>query len=70
MKIKYDEETDAIFFILSEKKIVESEEITKGVIVDYDDKDQLTSIEILNFRSRKEELNIPRELKVASYFVA
>ena len=66
MKIKYDEETDSIFFILSEKKIVESEEITKGVIVDYDDKDQLTSIEILNFRSRKEELNIPIELKLAS----
>ena len=66
MKIKYDEETDAIFFILSDKKIVESEEITKGVIVDYDDKDQLTSIEILNFRSRKEELNIPIELKLVS----
>ncbi len=66
MKIKYDEETDAIFFILSEKKIVESEEITKGVIVDYDDKDQLTSIEVLNFRSRNEELNIPIELKLVS----
>ena len=66
MKIKYDEETDAIFFILSDKKIVESEEITKGVIVDYDDDDQLASIEVLNFRSRKEELNIPIDLKLAS----
>ena len=65
MKIKYDEETDAIFFILSDKKIVESEEITKGVIVDYDD-DQLASIEVLNFRSRREELNIPIDLKLAS----
>ena len=66
MKIKYDEETDAIFFILSDKKIVESEEITKGVIVDYDDDDQLASIEVLNFRSRREELNIPIDLKLAS----
>ena len=54
----------SLFF--QNKKIVESEEITKGVIVDYDDKDQLTSIEILNFRSRKEELNIPIELKLVS----
>jgi len=66
MKIKYDEDTDAIFFVLSNHKVVESEEILNGVIVDYDMNDQMTSVEILNFRSRKDDVELPIDMKLAS----
>lgn len=66
MKIKYDDEIDAVFFIFSNHKIVESEEISKGVVIDYDNDNQMTAIEILNFRSRKEEIELPINMKLAS----
>ena len=66
MKIKYDEDTDAIFFILSDHKVIESEEVLSGVIVDYDVNDQMTSVEILNFRSRKDDIELPIDMKLAS----
>ncbi len=48
MKIKYDNEVDIMTIWFSEKKIVESEEDKKGVIIDYDKDDNIVSIEILN----------------------
>ena len=51
MKIKYDNETDAIYVILSDDKIIDSEETAKDVIVDYNARDEVVAIEILNVKS-------------------
>ena len=59
MKLKIDKDSDALYFRLDENRIVESEEVRPGVILDYDTKGQVVGIEILNISSRatKEELS-------------
>ena len=52
MKVHYDEQADAIYLRLDESKIVESEEVRPGVVLDFDDKDQVVGIEILRVKSR------------------
>ena len=66
MKIKYDKATDNIYFILSDKPVVESEEIEKDVIVDYDENDRIVAIEILKFSEKEETIDLPVDLKKAS----
>ncbi|MFA5233127.1 MAG: DUF2283 domain-containing protein [Sulfurimonas sp.] len=65
MKIKYDNETDAIYVILSSDTIVESEEKLKDVVVDYNDKDEVVAIEILNVKQNEHEIDLPLILKSA-----
>jgi len=52
VKVHYDEKADAIYLRLDESKIVESEEVRPGVVLDFDDKDQVVGIEILRVKSR------------------
>ncbi len=65
MTIKYDKETDAIYVVLSEDKIVESEERSKDVIVDYNAKDEIVAIEILNVKNNEHSIDLPFVLKSA-----
>ena len=48
MKIKYDKKTDVLYIQLNNNAIEESGEDHKGVIVDYDNKNNVVGIEILN----------------------
>ncbi len=59
MRIKLDRENDALYFRLDENKIVESEEIRPGVILDFDENDQVVGVEFLGISARatKEELS-------------
>ncbi len=59
MKIKLDKEADALYFRLDESRIVESEEIQPGVILDYDESNKVVGIEFLDVSSRanSDELN-------------
>ena len=65
MKIKYDNETDAIYVILSDDKIIDSEETAKDVIVDYNARDEVVAIEILNVKSNEHTIDLPFVLKSA-----
>jgi uncharacterized protein YuzE len=59
MRIILDKDSDALYFRLDENRIVDSEEIKPGVIVDYDANDQVVGVEFLNVSSRasKEQLS-------------
>ena len=59
MIIKYDDVTDSIYFLLSDEKPYESEEINDGVIVDYGKNDDIVAIEVLNFKKEHKNLDIP-----------
>ena len=48
MKVIYDPETDTLSIILKDAKIVESDEVRDGVIVDYGANGKVVSIEILD----------------------
>ena len=65
MTIKYDKKTDALYVILSKDKVVESEERDEGVIVDYNDRDEVVAIEILNLKENEHKIELPIVLKSA-----
>ena len=52
MKVQFDQKADAIYFRLNESPIVESEEVRPGVILDFNDKDQVVGIELLSIKGR------------------
>ncbi|MEN8780914.1 MAG: DUF2283 domain-containing protein [Desulfobacterales bacterium] len=59
MRIRVDKENDSLYFRLDESRIIESEEVQPGVILDYDENDQVVGAEFLNISSRasKEQLS-------------
>jgi len=59
MKIKYDEKSDSILFIIDEQASFESEEIQKDVVVDYDKNEKIVAIEILNFKTNEKVVDLP-----------
>jgi uncharacterized protein YuzE len=59
MRIRVDRENDSLYFRLDDSRIVESEEVQPGVILDYDKDDQVVGVEFLRISSRasQEELS-------------
>ncbi len=52
MKVIYDQAADTLTIILTENPVAESDEDKPGVILDYDDKGNLVSLEILDASRR------------------
>lgn len=67
MRIHIDKETDALYFRLDESRIVESEEVRPGVILDYDAEERVVGVEFLGLSSRLSPDELTSiELKMAS----
>lgn len=60
MKVNYDSRTDTLTIILAETPVAESDEDKPGVILDYDDKGNLVSLEILDASRR---VNVPSRIE-------
>ena len=60
MKIKFDQEADAFYVRLDEERIVESEEIEPGVILDYDEEGVVIGVEFLNAAARTKNKILPK----------
>ncbi len=62
MKMNYYPETDSLYIDLSEKRSMDSQEISEGVVVDYDADGNLVGIDIDNAskKVRLSELTISR----------
>jgi uncharacterized protein YuzE len=60
MKLKVDEENDALYFRLDESSIVESEEVQPGVILDFSADGHVVGVEILDLsmRTAAEQLRV------------
>ena len=58
MKLNIDEEADALHLQLVDAPIVESEEVAPGIIVDYDEDNQVVGIEVLYLSKRPHPVNI------------
>lgn len=52
MRIEVDKDTDTLYFRLDESRIVDSEEIRPGVILDYDAQDRVVGVEFLGVSKR------------------
>ena len=57
MKLKIDRAADALYLTLDEAPAVESEEVSPGIIVDYNDKEEVVGIEMLYLSKRVPKLN-------------
>ena len=62
MKLKVDHEADALYLRLDDSRIVESEEVSPGVVLDYNEQEQVVGVEILGISKRALTLNT-RELQ-------
>ena len=62
MRIVYDQEADVLRIVLNDSDIEESDEHKPGVIIDYDDQDNVIGLEILDASKRVEN---PRTLEYA-----
>ena len=62
MKLHIDKEADALFLRLDNSKIVDSEEVSPGIILDYDELHQVVGIEILRLSTRTPNINLEEVL--------
>lgn len=58
MKLKIDKQADALYLRLDDSKIVESEEVVSGIVLDYNEQNQIVGIEVLKLSSRSPMLNL------------
>jgi uncharacterized protein YuzE len=52
MRVRYDAAVDALYITLDDSRIVESDEVRPGIIVDYNSRDEVVGIEVLDVRRR------------------
>ena len=50
MKTIYDADADALYVRFADAPIVESEEVTEGIVLDFDADGRIVAIEVLNAR--------------------
>ncbi len=58
MKLHVDKEADALYLRLDASVITESEEISPGVVLDYNESNEVVGVEILHLSQRSKELNL------------
>ena len=66
MTLKVDEKADALYLRLDDSNIIESEEVSPGVILDFNADNQVVGVEILNLSKRSPTLNL-RQLEFQGY---
>jgi uncharacterized protein YuzE len=52
MRLHYDAEVDALYLKIVDEKIIESEEVQPGIVLDYDERGNVVGIEVLGMRKR------------------
>ncbi len=55
--VRYDRVGDVLYIKLRDDKIVESDEVMPGIIVDYNEKGEIVGIEVLWFSRRRIDLS-------------
>jgi uncharacterized protein YuzE len=53
MKIEYDPEVDALYVRLTDNKIIESEQVQPGIVLDFDANGKVVAVEVLNASKRE-----------------
>ena len=62
MRLHVDKEADALYLRLDDSKIIESEEVSPGVVLDFNDRNQVVGVEFLHLSKRAPKLDL-RELQ-------
>ena len=58
MKLNVDKEADALYLRLDDSPIVESEEVSPGVVLDFNEADEMVGVEMLDLSRRSSRANL------------
>jgi uncharacterized protein YuzE len=58
MRLKVDKENDALYLRLDEEKIIESEEVQPGIVLDFNTNGKVVGVEFLNISQRVPEKDL------------
>ena len=58
MKLNVDREADALYLRLDDSEIVESEEVSPGVVLDYNEGNEVVGVELRHLSKRSSDLNL------------
>ena len=58
MRLRVDKETDALYLRLDDSAIIESEEVSPGVVLDYNESNEVVGVEMLHLSKRSASLNL------------
>jgi uncharacterized protein YuzE len=58
MKLQVDRKADALYLRLDDSKIIESEEVSPGVVLDFSEDGKVVGIEMLHLSKRTPNLNL------------
>ena len=58
MKLNVDKQADALYLRLDDSPIVESEEVSPGVVLDYNEANEVVGVELLQLSKRSSNLNL------------
>ena len=62
MRLKVDQKADALYLSLSDAPATRSEEVSPGIIIDYDEQDHVVGVEMLYLSKRAPDTEINRLL--------
>ena len=60
MRLTIDPKADALYLRLNESQIEDSEQVSSGVVLDYDAQDNLVGVEMLNLSKRGHPVEIEK----------
>lgn len=60
MKVHIDELADALYLRLDESNIIDSVEVYPGIILDFNEDNQVVGIEVLNLKSKMPPTNLKK----------
>ena len=58
MKLRVDKEADALYLRLDDSRIIESEEVSSGVVLDYNEANEVVGVEVLYLSTRSSDLDL------------
>ena len=58
MRLRVDKKADALYLRLDDSAIVESEEVSPGVVLDYNESNEVVGVEMLHLSKRSASLNL------------
>ena len=58
MKLHIDKKSDALYLRLDNSSIIESQEVSPGIVLDFNENNQVVGIEMLNLSHRTPQLNL------------
>ena len=52
MRLHFDEKADALYLRLDDAPVIDSQEVSAGIVLDFNDRSQVVGIEILDVKKR------------------